>query len=431
MDQDAKFISSQSENQGVVKMAVFADPHVYDLSLGTTSKSFRSYYRSDRKMLVESIAIMESMVDLVVDEQVRFVLVPGDLTKDGVRSSHEICAEYLQDIENAGIQVLVVPGNHDVENPRARSYPANSKPVVEESISPEEFESIYHAFGFEDAIAKDPNSLSYVAEPVEGIWILAVDSCNYNKRFPDIGLISGDISEKTMDWIFEVLDDATAAGVTVLGMMHHGVVEHYPGMHELDPRFLLADWRNKAERFADAGLQVVFTGHHHAQDISKLGEGENFIVDIQTGSTVTWPSPYRIISLNVEMQKMFIRSKKITQITHDLYGYSFQEYAYQSLLGGLDEKIEEILTRGGVDSAKIESYLPLLKPTLIAYYRGDETLYRDDESLLAEIEALAVSDDETGSLLGTQMLGIWNDQTPDNNVNLNLVTGKLTRAGSH
>lgn len=425
VNKDAMFITDEQNEIGNVKFAVFADPHVYDLNLGTVSKAFKSYVLSDRKMLVESIAIMESMVDLILAERVNFVLVPGDLTKDGVRSSHEVCAEYLADIEKEGIPVLVVPGNHDVDNRLAQAYPIGSKAVTVGGISPVEFENIYSAFGYEDAIARDPNSLSYIAEPVKGIWIFALDSCNYDKRFPDLKPIQGDLSEETMQWIAEQLEAAAEEGVIVVGMMHHGIVEHYPQMEAFDKRFLVQDWQYKADRFAADGLGLVFTGHHHAQDISKRESTGDFMIDIQTGSTITWPSPYRIVSLNPKERTLSVKTELITSITHDLYGYTFQDYAYQSLMRGLDTRLLELLELNGVDEEDAEFYLPLIGPTLVAYYQGDEPLQKGNDPLIGEIETLGASDDEIGALLAEQMLGVWNDDTPDNNVTLNLITGEL------
>lgn len=37
------------------------------------------------------------------------------------------------------------------------------------SITPAEFKEIYKDFGYEEALATDPGSLSYVVEPVKGL----------------------------------------------------------------------------------------------------------------------------------------------------------------------------------------------------------------------------------------------------------------------
>ena len=58
-----------------------------------------------------------------------------------------------------GVCVLVVPGNHDIDNSWARKY-AGDELIKIDSISPEEFEDIYSAYGYKDAASRDPNSLA-------------------------------------------------------------------------------------------------------------------------------------------------------------------------------------------------------------------------------------------------------------------------------
>ena len=71
-----------------IRFAVFSDPHVYDSRLGTTGAAFEQYLAEDRKMIRESEAILAATVDQLIEEDVDFVLVPGDLTKDGELDSH-------------------------------------------------------------------------------------------------------------------------------------------------------------------------------------------------------------------------------------------------------------------------------------------------------------------------------------------------------
>ena len=105
-----------------VRFAVFSDVHLYDVSLGTEGKAFQSYIAGDRKLLVESEEILRAAIQTVKGLHVSFLLVSGDLTKDGERKDHELCVKYLDTLKDSGIAVYVVPGNHDILNPRALSY---------------------------------------------------------------------------------------------------------------------------------------------------------------------------------------------------------------------------------------------------------------------------------------------------------------------
>ena len=88
----------------------------------------------------------------------------------------------------------MIPGNHDINNPLARAYNGiGSSPTP--TVTEEEFESIYKDFGFNDAISRDPNSMSYLTQAFNKVWILGIDA----RFYPNTNL--GLIKPGTMDWI--------------------------------------------------------------------------------------------------------------------------------------------------------------------------------------------------------------------------------------
>ena len=147
--------------------AVFSDPHLYDSNLGTSGSAFEAYLKQDRKLLAESEAILQSMISTLSAEKLDFVLIPGDLTKDGELSGHQKMAAYLRTLESSGKKVYVVPGNHDINNSHAVRFSGSSAEPVQ-TINPNDFATIYSDFGYSEAIERDPNSLSYIAEPEIG-----------------------------------------------------------------------------------------------------------------------------------------------------------------------------------------------------------------------------------------------------------------------
>ena len=88
------------------KLLVISDPHYFDPSLGPSGPAFESYLTHDRKLIAESDAIMRALVDLVPAENPQFVLISGDLTKDGELLSHQSVAGYLQRIKAGGRRVF-------------------------------------------------------------------------------------------------------------------------------------------------------------------------------------------------------------------------------------------------------------------------------------------------------------------------------------
>ncbi len=413
--------------QKSASIAVLSDLHYYDPTLGTSSDAFEEYLAHDRKLIKESEAIMEAVVDLISDENVEIVLVPGDLTKDGVKQCHENVAQYLAMLEGAGKKVYVVPGNHDIGNTDSYSYPDNSDPVLESSITADEFSSIYNDFGFSEAIYKDASSLSYIAEPKDGIWILGIDGCNYNSKYPEISWVGGKLTTETLNWISEKMQFAKENDITVFTFAHHGVVEHFPEMDMLFADYLFVDWENVAAQLANMGINLVFTGHHHATDINNLPVDDTYIIDIQTGSTVTWQCPYRLVNYDGENNLVTINTKVITSINYDLGGQDFQTYAKDYLDNGMQDLIVTELGKMGIPAGIAGLLVPNIAPTLMAYYHGDEpNMQSEYQDVITRINQMTTNSDELIAGLGAILLGVWNDTTPDNNVIIDLNTGTIS-----
>ncbi len=121
---------------------VFSDPHFYDPSLGTGGKAFEDYLDEDRKLLEESPLLLLETLKLIENSDVDFVIIPGDLTKDGTAASHQTFVSRMEQLVSSGRKVYVVPGNHDIANGESNSYQGDSVVRVE-NISSEDFVAHY------------------------------------------------------------------------------------------------------------------------------------------------------------------------------------------------------------------------------------------------------------------------------------------------
>lgn len=83
----------------------------------------------------------------------------------------------------------------------------------------------------------------------------------------------------------------------MIAMMHHGLVRHWKWQDKVMGDYIVADWEKHAASMAKAEIRMVFTGHFHANDISEYVSWTDKIYDIETGSTVSYPMPYRMVSL--------------------------------------------------------------------------------------------------------------------------------------
>ncbi|MDD3310346.1 MAG: metallophosphoesterase, partial [Dysgonamonadaceae bacterium] len=161
------------------KIGVISDLHYAHSSIiGEKGEALSNYLKKDRKLILESEALLLKTVSLLMDENVNLVLIPGDLSKDGEKISHQGVADILQPLLSKGVKILVIPGNHDIDNPEAVRYDGSYISQVE-SVSPNEFSEIYKEFGYGEAISLDTFSLSYVSEPVNGLRVICIDDCRY------------------------------------------------------------------------------------------------------------------------------------------------------------------------------------------------------------------------------------------------------------
>jgi hypothetical protein len=334
-----------------LKIGVLSDLHYMAPSLliqdGT---AFDKVIRADRKLLRESPAILKAAVENLLNDSVNIVLITGDLTKDGERISHKEVAGMLQPLLDRGIKVLVIPGNHDINNPFARNFNGSVLKGVA-TVSAEEFRTIYNQYGFETAISTDSSSLSYVSEPVEGLRVLCIDDCEYYKNtFMSKGdasnscVTGGCIKPATMQWILQQIGDAKVQGKQIIGMMHHNVVEHFDYEGSM-PGYMVSNYKNVEKQLMGAGLNVIFTGHFHASDIARTDDRKgNFLYDVETGSMVTYPCPYRLIGLSgdsMEIETMYMEHPDIALPA----GTDFQTYARKELTKGLSAWITDMVSQ--------------------------------------------------------------------------------------
>ncbi len=398
---------------------MLSDPHHYDPALGTDGAAFAAYTTRDRKLIAESDAIMRAMVAAVQAENAQVVLISGDLTKDGERASHERMASHLHQMMAGGRKVFVVPGNHDIQNDGAQGYAGDvSAPVP--TVSAAEFATIYNDMGYGNALARDPGSLSYVAEMAPGLWLLGIDSCIYGEvRAPEI--TPGRITDATKAWIRSQLDLAAGRGARVLAMMHHGVVEHFTNQALVFPQYVVEERDAVAALLSNGGVGAVFTGHFHANDITRglpIGSSRA-IYDIETGSTVTYPCPYRVVDVSADV--LAIATKHVADIDYDLEGApDLRTYAYQNLRVGMEALIPRLIVQANyeITDSQAAEVSPWLADGLVAHYAGDEVM---PANVPGEIAKLLTSGVSVQLLAGVMLQSIWTDLPPtDNTVTLDL-----------
>lgn len=345
------FSQSNIQDKESKKIMVISDVHIMsEKLLIKDGEAFQNYLQKDRKLLQESIAIAKELANKILEEKPELVLVCGDLTKDGEKVSHQAFVEIFRPVVENGIRMLVIPGNHDVNNPNAVYFNGkNEEPA--ETVSAKQFSEIYSDFGYSNAVSRDRNSLSYVSEPTEGLRVIAIDGCKYEENlFLSKGdeknhcVTEGRIKPETMKWIKREAKMALNSGKQIIAMVHHNVVEHFDFQGEISAPYLLENFREVQNHFMEAGIQVVFTGHFHANDIAKTRDNKgNYLYDVETGSPVTYPCPYRVIEYSNRNQ-LLISTKFIEKIDYDLKGEDFQAYAKRIIKENIPAVLSSLIT---------------------------------------------------------------------------------------
>ena len=296
-----------------LRIAVMSDLHYLSPDMIADTEDFEHAFNSDRKLLKESSSVLHEMLERVRADKPDILLVSGDLTQDGEQECHAALAKQLQQLQQdiPGLKIYVINGNHDIRNYNAKNFNTpDGKAVPATRTHPEDFKRIYD-FVYSDptviatftpAAGNEAGSLSYVARPVEGLTVIAMDTCRYSSDNTSNGddehETSGAISADLEKWVIEQTAAAKARGDLVIGLEHHGLVPHFDVEPTILPMYLVNGYERIAQEYADAGMSAVFTGHMHAVDIAAMTtKAGNTFYDIETGSALTYPCPIRFVDL--------------------------------------------------------------------------------------------------------------------------------------
>lgn len=368
-------------SQQSLKIAVISDPHYLSSKLAKPSIALSNYEAATGRNQKDLHTVLDKVISNLKNYQPDLLLIPGDITNHGERDSHIDFVETLKPLANNGTRIFVIPGNHDVNVPNSKKYDSDA-PTPTTNISAEEFAQIYAPFGYQSAVKRDTASLSYLSEINDSIWLLAIDS-NRHPEYKTSSISAGRILPATMEWSLEILQEAKSKDILVMGMMHHGLVEHMPYQATFFSDYLIDDWETNAQILADNGLKVMFTGHFHSNDVTLFTSPQgNKVYDIETGSLAGYPFPYRLMTLHNNVLNIETEFVKSIPSNTNLK----EEYRLKT------EKIATRLAQAKINSMQLpiptkmnDVVVNLIMKMQLLHMKGDEKL---DEEMLLMIEQL-------------------------------------------
>ncbi|WP_111670147.1 metallophosphoesterase [Algoriphagus litoralis] len=345
-----------------------------------TIRTMESQLNSTRLFNENYFALLAAL-DELKEKGIKLVALPGDYTDDGqpmnILGLKKILQQYS---EQYGMRFFITTGNHDPVSPfgspggksdfmgeNGRKQAVFSLPRVDDpsaAISQEvshwgyfeicealkdfgfspgpqdlfwthpfmaldyegyDFNQVSAASSIRDRMyidlksgAKLPDA-SYLVEPVEGLWLLALDGNVYSYSGDPASMdstawsgssIGFNLASQTkahqLDWIKKVSEEAAKRGKTLVSFSHYPLADFHEGAsEEMKALFGAGKFQlsrvpqeEVSQKYADAGIRVHFAGHMHFNDTGKLeGVQDQDLLNIQVPSLAAFPPAYKLMSL--------------------------------------------------------------------------------------------------------------------------------------
>lgn len=358
-------------------------------------------------------AFLKALDDIAL-KGIKIVAMPGDFSDDGqaynLRGLHNILSEYHK---KYGIDFYMTTGNHDPVGPFRQDagkddflgedgnplgiyskenmgkvknkiitkdiaesgyleilyelkdfgfYPKKenmfwSTPFYFQSVQNYSYEKALHSADYYQRMYEVSKGfsvpdMSYVVEPVKGIWMVAIDGNTYipknvnenpdiasNYKGASIGYNNVLTHKKHLiEWIKKITQEAKANGKTVIAFTHYPMIDFNDGATN-EIRKLLGEkkWQLErvpeeevAEAFAENGLQIHFAGHMHINDTGIRKKNGKMLVNIQVPSLAAYLPAYKVLTLQSSDQ-MEVRTEVLNEVPHFDALFPLYEKEYEAL----------------------------------------------------------------------------------------------------
>ena len=345
-----------------------------------TIRTMESQLNSTRLFNENYFALLSALEDLR-KKGIRLVALPGDYTDDGqpmnILALKRILKEYS---ERHGMRFFITTGNHDPvspfggpdgksdfmgENGQKQAVFSSPKTSHREAALSEavknwgyfeiceelkdfgcspgeqdifwthpfiafdyegyEFKKVSSQSSIRTRLFPDPKTglklpdASYLVEPVEGLWLLAIDGNVYTYSGEaneadstawvgsSIGFnLASQTKQHQLDWIKKINEEAEKRGKTLVSFSHYPLADfHEDSSEDMKKLFGAGKFqlnrvpdKSVSERYSAAGIRVHFAGHMHINDTGKLEENPNSeLINIQVPSLAAFPPAYKIMNL--------------------------------------------------------------------------------------------------------------------------------------
>ncbi|MBW1655436.1 metallophosphoesterase family protein [Flavobacterium quisquiliarum] len=193
--------------------------------------------------------------------------------------------------------------------------------------------------------------VSYVVEPIEGLWLMAIDGNVYipkkmngdpkdSKSYSEASTGYNNVlsnKKHLIKWVEEISAQAKKQGKTLVAFSHFPMIDfNDDASSEIKELLGPNKWQlnrvpveEVAQLFADAGLKIHFGGHMHINDTGvRTTQKGNTLVNIQTPSLAAYIPAYKLLTLKkdnvVDIQTITIDNVPRYDELFDLYKMEYQ-----------------------------------------------------------------------------------------------------------
>ncbi|MBL0738592.1 metallophosphoesterase [Flavobacterium sp. GN10] len=193
--------------------------------------------------------------------------------------------------------------------------------------------------------------VSYVVEPIEGLWLMAIDGNVYipkktdsdpkdSKSYSEASTGYNNVlsnKKHLIKWVSVISEQAKQQGKTLVAFSHFPMIDfNDDASAEIKELLGPNKWQlnrvpveEVAQVFADAGLKIHFGGHMHINDTGvRTSPKGNTLVNVQTPSLAAYIPAYKLLTLKkdnvVDIQTITIDEVPRYDELFDLYKMEYQ-----------------------------------------------------------------------------------------------------------
>lgn len=329
-----------SADDSELRFAIASDLHMQETNKDRVEANPLMYYQPE---------ILSAFVSDLTNTDTDILILCGDITNSGRQKQHDLLLSLLREIEDKGIQVYVLPGNHDIGE-----------------VTPELFSELYSDFGYATAFSRDDFSLSY-SLLIRNHMILMLDTNGYSGN-----RLTAFLKEPTLKWLEQQLSTAKKYGYPVL------VVGHYPLITEQVTPF---EGKEEAIRLLqEYGVQLYVCGHMHLRGVARYENLTELVVD----QVVSYPCAYATVTIGENHAEYLPRTIDFAQWSaqnnfDDPRLMHFEDFLTALTDQTMDLTIDALLGDQKISSAEKEKMVDFFR--IFRYDLSDGSLYKDRDLL--------------------------------------------------